>query len=203
MLSPSKYPIVALCGPSGVGKSTLKARIREHGDLEFAEPVVATTRDKRPDDDRSRMAGISDDVFDLLINKGEIILPHRPFREINSPRYGFMRDSFVDDSPVLTEVHSSILPNFRAHFEGRPIIIFGMLAARNTLSVNINARQADACTITDTALRLMMGQTEEEEVHAAHIAGIINHVVSCEPEHRQSTQNFIVDSIRTYVQKVA
>jgi len=102
--------VIALCGPSGVGKGFTKKLIQSTISpyASLREPVVCTTRPSRPDDNVSRRTGIHDSDFDKLIKSGSIVLSHRPFRNADTPRYGFASDSVRPGRPLLTEVHSSI-----------------------------------------------------------------------------------------------
>ncbi len=55
MSKPNEYaPLVALCGPSGVGKGIMKRHIKEEFP-DFIEPRVISTRPPRADDGQDRL----------------------------------------------------------------------------------------------------------------------------------------------------
>jgi ribose 1,5-bisphosphokinase PhnN len=180
--------IVALCGPSGVGKSYTKRLIRERAGADFSEPVVASTRLSRPSDDRSRHTGLKIDAFHAMVKHGEIVLPHQPFRQPESPWYGFMAESFTTRTPILTEVHSSILQNFVEFVQGRPLLIIGLIASRATLESNIDQRQGDFSDGIASSIRVDAASIEEAEITTGYEDGIVHHLLHCNQDMRTESQ---------------
>lgn len=84
-----KKNIIAISGPSGVGKGYVKSLIINAIDEEIFEPVVVTTREKRSDDNISRRAGLSTIEFEEDVKERRILFPHRPFEDENTPLYGY------------------------------------------------------------------------------------------------------------------
>jgi guanylate kinase len=194
-----RQPVIALCGPSGVGKGYTKQRIQESmpGDS-FAEPVVVTTRSARHDDGPSRRAGLSEEAFSRLVVAGEVILDHRPFRTLDTPRYGFDIKSTQTESPLLTEVHSTILDDFRMQFIDQKVLMIGIVASKDTLRENILSRQSPS---SDVDMRLRLGALEEQEIREAYGSGIIDDLVFYDTHDRDASQQFIINRVLTYMKE--
>src|SRR5256885_1956020 len=66
MAQPSKHPglLLVLCGPSGVGKSTISRRLAEQMNVWYT--VSATTRPKRPGDDNGKVDRATEQIIQLL-----------------------------------------------------------------------------------------------------------------------------------------
>jgi len=198
MINFGENGVIALTGPSGVGKGFTKEKILELAPDGFAEPVVASTRHARMDDGTSRLAGLSEQDFDRLIESGEVILPHQPFRLDGSPRYGFVAESLVTNKPILTEVHSSIIDVFKQKFDGRAMII-GMIATRETLLENILARQGSQFDGVGVDLRVDSATQEVQEIFDAYASEDIDVLFSCDPSERDYAQTRIVSMVAEYL----
>jgi guanylate kinase len=198
MINFGENGVIALSGPSGVGKGFTKARIRQLSPDGFAEPVVASTRYARMDDDSSRLAGLSESDFDRLVTAGDVVLAHQPFRTDGSPRYGFVAESLVTDKPILTEVHSSIIDVFKQQFHGRAMVI-GMVATRQTLLENILARQGSQFDGVGIDLRVDSAAQEAQEIFDAYAAETVDSLFSCDPDEREFSQRGIVNLVREYL----
>ncbi len=168
-------PIVALCGPSGVGKEHIKDRIKDRlAPLILSEPIVVTTRPIRVGEAASRESGVPLGEFWDRVGSGNIVLPHRPFREKRSPLYGFVGDTFAPTRDQLVEVHSSIIEKYSDLVITRPSIIIGLTAARETLELNLLDREASGTD--NVSLRLDLAMTEIDEVTRAYEKGIVDEV---------------------------
>lgn len=186
-------PIVALCGPSGVGKEYLKDKIKDRvRQMPFSEPVVATTRPTRNIERDSRISGLSEDGFlnDVLL--GRIVLAHRPFRDGSTNLYGFMAASFIGQHYQLTEVHSLIIERFKQLLSTRPVLIIGLVATRETLELNLSARQAVSKSEDEIETRLDLATREVGEITDAYQCGLINVVVDLNPPVRSPNIQEIV-----------
>lgn len=191
----NKKSLVALCGPSGVGKGTLKRKIGEAAHergVEFFEPVIVTTRRSRKDDGTSRRAGVSKRVFMSLVESGEVVLPHQPFRHEDSPWYGFDSDS-VSRGPILTEVHSSLTRPFCRLFESpwRSMVV-GLVASRATLVRNLAERQGFEGG-DDLDMRVAAAEAEIDEIRDAHVLGDITEVAVFDTEVRGQSTKIIIE----------
>lgn len=131
--------IVALMGPSGVGKGYTKSLIvEEYSDI--SQPIVVTTRLRRADDGESRRAGISIEEFEMGVEKGDILLPHRPFEDESTPLYGFDAKSLNQPS-ILTELHPAILKQFK-EATGDKLLVLAMVASPEFLRQAMLQRDA-------------------------------------------------------------
>lgn len=190
--------VVALCGPSGVGKGYTKNRLLAQFSGMYAEPVVVTTRPVRADDigAAGRRAGVPDAEYQKLVSSGAIILDHRPFREPTTPRYGFDAESTFQPKPLLTEVHSTIIEDFSKIFADRRVFVVGFLAAKEMLRENVNLRD-DSTNDIDTRIR--MGQLEQEEILQAYDNGLITRLYGINELNRDTQQKSAIDEIQKFV----
>ncbi len=185
-------PLIALSGPSGVGKEYTKAVIRaELGHL--SEPVVASTRKRRPGEAASRLAGMTEFGFIESVIAGHIVLPHRPFREEGTAWYGFVRDSLEIEAPLLTEVHSTVLDSFRSltRSMGRDALIVGLVAPDETLITNLTGPGRSGCE-DDVTLRLRHARNEVAEIESAAKVGVVDHVFDMSLGSRDQSVGAIV-----------
>lgn len=184
--------ILALCGPSGVGKEHIKELIKERvRPLRLSEPLVATTRPVRDGEAASREAGIPVGKFWDRVGEGNIVLPHRPFRRRKSPLYGFVGATFTPARDQLVEVHSSVVERYADLVITRPSMIIGLIAARETLEVNLSDRQKSSST-DNVGLRLDLALIEIDEIAAAHAKGNIDEVFDVNYANRDQQVEEIV-----------
>src|SRR5581483_8355367 len=111
-----RISIVGLVGPSAVGKGYCKDAIKSAFPESFDEPVVVTTRPKRPNDGKDRQAGVPLDEFLSMRETGVVLFAHQPFGE-GTDWYGFSRTSLEEnDKLLLTEVHIDNVTPFKSRF---------------------------------------------------------------------------------------
>lgn len=200
-LETSSGVIVALCGPSGVGKGYAKKLIGDSIPMGFSEPVVCTTREARVDDGVSRRAGLAVNDFHKLVERGDIVLAHQPFRVPESPWYGFDAESLDSEGHVLTEVHSTILKEYGNRCIGRKTLTLGLVSDDATRLQNIRGRQAvDA---QDLDLRMDMGRQEIEEIWDAHCAGTIDTVLDASLHVREVSMSMAVTMVGSFLDEAA
>lgn len=190
---------MALCGPSCVGKGFIK---RELGpslvEIHPSEPIVATTREPRAEEGVGRRAGLSTEEFLAEVNAGTIVLPHRPFRDDASPFYGFVANSFDSSRSQLTEVHSTIIDQFREHVADRPSLVIGLVASRETLEINMASRVSSGVNEANNDERLRLASVEMGEIFAGYAAGMIDTVMSLEYRDRDQSLTAIIQSVRGF-----
>jgi len=183
-----KRNIVALCGPSGVGKGYLKGLIKEYKEFCFFEPIVATTRLTREHDGVDRLAGLSEKVFSQLISEKKVVLVSQPFGH-NTPLYGFIEESFNPKS-ILTEVHSSILKDFTEYFRNDNLIILGLDACEDYLH---NAMIENGLEYGDIELRIKASRTEREQIKDALDSNYIEKIWEINAKGREKTRIEIIN----------
>lgn len=170
-------PLIAIIGPSGVGKGFLGDKIREIAP-EVAVPSIYTTRLQRPSEKPSEARKfVGDSVFSALEMAELIVLSHRPFRRSDSPRYGFEKKSLLDPTrTALTEVHSTILKPFRSTVIHRPVLMIALTANKSVLRENIAERQGTFDDGVSDAERVLSAEQETEEIVTAYDAGVVDHI---------------------------
>jgi guanylate kinase len=187
----SESIVVGITAPSGSGKSFMTDVISEKWPG-FQKPVVATTRAPRTDIIEPHRVCLGRDAFNEAVKKGEIVLPHRPFRGADTPEYGFVRDTLEQGGPILTEVHSSIIGDFRELLVERRVIIVGMVASRATLSMNLFNRDGQN---NEFDFRMQSSVCEADQITQSLNSGLIDLVVDYEPENRKLSEKLVIDFI--------
>ena len=122
--------LLALTGPSGVGKSTVsRVLLRMFSDYIEAVPIL-TTRQRRESDD-AEVRCVSKRVFSQLRREGEVIaMTHDP-QDAESEWYGYRAGDIVKIwgkgklPVVVTETH--LLLELASHYGRRSILSFGLL----------------------------------------------------------------------------
>ena len=191
-------PLVTLTGPSGIGKGYVSRLVRDSIEIDFATPTVCTTRASRNDDGVNRQAGLSMTEFDHLVESGEVVLAHQPFRRPDSPWYGFIAETLFTTQPVLTEVHTTILDDFHTLSRDTSAVRIGLCADQETLRSNLAQRQPDM-PASDLGLRLSMGSIEADEIQNAFNHGYLDMLVDYSTQHREQAGVAIVSFIRKRV----
>ena len=185
--------IIGLTGPSGVGKGFVKKAILTAFPGRLIEPIVVTTRPKRSDDGPDRLAGISEEEFELMTNRNEIIFAHTPFG--NNYKYGFMRSSFRTGAPALTEVHVDNVIRFKDEFRSS-LYLIGIFASRKYLERNLSDRGTNP---NDIDVRLSAAQTEIKKIRSLHSTGQINELVSVGFRNRDRFVNELIHLVENQI----
>lgn len=137
--------IIALSGPSGIGKGFVKEAIhRRYPGI--SELTVATTRSRRTSDEIDRETDIPVEVFLKQRDEGKIILTHQPFGEQHD-WYGFHR-SQIDKGLnkgdcMLTEIHPDNIGPFHDLYSSS-ILIFGFVAPEDYIRKNLQSRATES-----------------------------------------------------------
>ena len=103
--------IIALSGPSGIGKGYIKEALMETYP-EIQEIVWYTTRELRPSEiDKSNRAHVSEEEFDSMAKSGELALIQTHFGH----RYAVKKDDLLDSTGVfLTELQPNNIEGAKA-----------------------------------------------------------------------------------------
>jgi guanylate kinase len=119
------YMLIALVGPSGVGKGYLRKQILE-AYPHLPELTWLTTRELRPDEmsKRSNRRSVSIEQFETLEQTDRLVLVQR----IHGNAYAVQRSSLVEArcANVLTELHINNL--LKVHELGIPVVALALIA---------------------------------------------------------------------------
>lgn len=193
---------VAFCAPSGSGKSFLARAVRDALPNTFNEEVVATTRRSRYGHAEPNRQCMSDSQFDQAVGDGSVVLPHRPFGDPSTPRYGFLAELLEPNRVTLTEVHATLIRPFREIVTMRHLLIIGVTVPSEVLSANLGVRHQDNDDGVSAELRLDQAQAERDLIFEAAHMGIIDAIVPYAPENRSASEALVADCVRGLIQRV-
>jgi guanylate kinase len=166
--------IIALLGPSGVGKGLLKSYLIKQATVDFIVPKVFTTRPSRKDDLDNNKVSISQEEFEFKVQEGTIIYPHL-IRYSSGYLYGFSRDDLAlyPANNLLIELYPPLLELFKNKYQ-KGLISFALLASKNRLTNNLMRRETE----TEFSLndRIKLGQKEEEIILNFNKLGYIDYL---------------------------
>ena len=139
--------IIALSGPSGIGKGFVKETIRRRYPG-IAELTVVTTRTRRPSDGVDRETDVPLETFLTQRDEGKIILAHQPFGA-GRDWYGFRR-SQIDQglnrgNCMLTEIHPDNIGPFHELYPSS-LFVFGFVAPEHYIRKNLQSRATESPT---------------------------------------------------------
>ncbi|MDP2684837.1 MAG: hypothetical protein Q8P20_07425 [bacterium] len=136
--------IIALVGPSGVGKNFAKQAIKDKFP-QLVELTVYTTRNKRSSDGLDRKADIPVSDFLKMEQEGKIIAAHQPFGS-KGDWYGFIRkqiDEMLDNNDlILTEIHPDNILLFKKLY-GDKVFTVALTAEKDYLEHNLRSRGSE------------------------------------------------------------
>lgn len=91
--------LIVLCGPSGVGKSTIANRLKERHNVTYT--VSATTREQRPGDEKGKKyEHISDGDFFRRLEKDQFL----EYAQVHGAYYGTPKHPALDDMAAGKDV---------------------------------------------------------------------------------------------------
>jgi guanylate kinase len=134
--------LVVLCGPSGVGKSTISRRLA--GEMSMQYVVSATTRTKRPKDEDGKIYEyISEEEFYRRLDHDEFL----EYALVYDNYYGTPKQStlksLADGQDVLLEIDVQGAIQIRYHYP-EALMIFIMPPDEKTLLNRLRERQRDS-----------------------------------------------------------
>ena len=95
--------LIVLCGPSGVGKSTLSKRLADAMDVEYVPAV--TTRDRRPGDEKGKLYEyVAEADFFRRLDAGEFLEYAQNYDEYYATPKHPALDLLADGRDVLLEI---------------------------------------------------------------------------------------------------
>lgn len=134
--------LVVLCGPSGVGKSTIARRLAE--ELKLSYTVSATTRMKRPGDDNGKTyEHISKEEFFHRLDRDEFLEYAQVYGEYyGTPKHPAL-DHLADGRDVLLEIDVQGALQVRYQYP-EALLIFILPPDEPTLLKRLNGRGRDS-----------------------------------------------------------
>lgn len=190
--------IIALTGPSGVGKNHTKQKIKEMWP-DLVELEVLTTRPARPGEGPDRKAGIDTEEFLSRVKTGEIFAAHQPFG-VGTRWYGFSKKQIQDDlsknKTTLTEVHVDNVEIFKKEY-GQKVFVIGLVADREYLEHNLNTRKTEQSEEKNN--RLTAAQKECKKIAALKADGLVDVLFEINWENRENFSESLIGSIREYL----
>lgn len=195
-----KGNIVALTGPSGVGKNYIKSLITKKFP-KIKELTVFTTRPRRESDGIDRMAGLDKEYFLNKVKSGEIIAAHQPFSNLDY-WYGFSReqiDSLLKENEnILTEIHIDNVEFFKKEYSGK-IFMIGITAAQEYLDKNIQERGSES--ESERLVRLETAENENRVISELYSNGMVDRVFEANWENRETLAGAIISEIEVIFKK--
>ena len=185
--------IIALCGPSGVGKGYVKQHLLSHFPT-AVQPTVVTTRPSRSSDGTDRKAGVTTQSFFHMVNSGQVIFANQPF---GIDWYGFEKKT-IEGELVITEVHVDNVVPF-VQFFGSKLVIVALIADSDYLSLNLNQRGSE--TRADQEARLKVAKREVSKIRDFEKAGAVQIVLQVSMINRDQIASMVVNSLKTHLRQ--
>lgn len=186
--------IIALVGPSGVGKNFAKQAIKDRFP-QLVELTVYTTRNKRPSDGLDRKADILVGDFLRMEQKGEIIAAHQPFGS-EGGWYGFFRkqiDEMLDNNNlILTEIHPDNILLFKELY-GDKIFTIALTAEKDYLEHNLRSRGSEKDI--DREVRLDRAFDEIKTIQEMWKEKLIDRVIEVGWDNRENLSEIVVNEV--------
>lgn len=192
--------ILALVGPSGVGKNYLKSAIYKDFP-EIKELTVFTTRPRRKSDGIDRVAGLEKQYLFDMAEKGEMVAVHKPFSDLDY-WYGFSKKQITEllsqNKNILTEIHVDNVEFFKKKYS-REIFIIGITALTDYLDKNIQSRGSE--NESDRIARLKMAEKENAEIKKLYSDKFIDRIFEANWENRDNLFEAVIAEVRGFIEK--
>lgn len=186
--------IIALVGPSGVGKNFAKQAIKDRFP-QLVELTVYTTRNKRPSDGLDRKGDIPSGDFLRMKQKREIIAAHQPFGS-EGDWYGFFRkqiDEMLDNNNlILTEIHPDNILLFKELY-GDMIFTIALTAEKDYLEHNLRSRGSEKDI--DREVRLDRAFDEIKTIQEMWKEKLIDRVIEVGWDNRENLSEIAVNEV--------
>lgn len=186
--------IIALVGPSGVGKNFAKQAIKDQFP-KLSELTVFTTRSRRSSDGSDRRTDISVDYFLKMQKEGKIIAAHQPFGP-DSNWYGFSKEQISEllgnQRQILTEIHPENIALFKKLY-GNRVFTIALIAAREYLEHNLKSRGSEKDI--DRDIRLNKAVDEIKMIKELKKAELIDKIIEVNWDNRNKLAELVVSEI--------
>ena len=172
MAASSSHPgqLIVLCGPSGVGKSTISLRLQKDTGIRYA--VSTTTRSQRPGDDKGKVYDhVSTDEFFRRLDQDQFL----EYAQVYGDYYGTPKHPTLDDlaagKDVLLEIDVQGALQVRYQYTDA-LMIFILPPDEPTLLARLTSRARD--TAEDITRRF---RAAKREIHMAKGSRTFDHMV--------------------------
>ncbi|HWB53137.1 MAG TPA: guanylate kinase [Tepidisphaeraceae bacterium] len=172
MATRSRHPglLIVLCGPSGVGKSTISRRLAKEMNVVYT--VSATTRPKGPgDDEKKTYEHITDEEFHRRLDNDEFL----EYAQVYDEYYGTPKDPtleyLAEGRDVLLEIDVQGALQVRFQYP-EAVLIFIVPPDEHTLLQRLNDRGRDSETAIAKRFR-----AAKREIHMAKGSRAFDYVV--------------------------
>jgi len=186
--------IIALVGPSGVGKNFAKQAIKNQFP-ELSELTVFTTRARRSSDGLDRKTDISVDDFLKMQKEEKIIAPHQPFGS-DGDWYGFSKEQIDEllekERQILTEIHPDNVSLFKKLYGSR---VFTIALTAETEYLEHNLKLRDSEKNIDRKIRLNKAMDEIKKIKELKRGGLIDKIVEVNWDNRDELAELIASEV--------
>jgi guanylate kinase len=172
MTRKSSHPgqLVVLCGPSGVGKSTISLRIQNETGIRYA--VSTTTRSERPGDDKGKKYDyVTQEAFFRRLDHDDFL----EYAQVYGDYYGTPKHPTLDDleagTDVLLEIDVQGALQVRYQYPNA-LMIFILPPDEPTLLSRLNGRARDSAEDITRRFR-----AAKREIHMAKGSRAFDHMV--------------------------
>lgn len=184
----SENKIFGIVGPSGIGKGYIKGAILNAFPNEFVEPIVVTTRERRPTDGNDRL-NVDLAKFCALVDNRDVIFQHQPYGS-NGAWYGFLQSSLTKAKKhVLTEVHVENIEPFRSEY-GNRLFLLGLTSTEAYLQANLEGRGERA---SEQLIRLSTAVQEVNSIKKFEKDGSIDEILEVGDETRKIIDQLVIN----------
>ena len=168
--SRNRGQLIVLCGPSGVGKSTISTRLKSELGVRYA--VSATTRGERPGDDKGKEYDyVSRDEFFRRLDDDQFL----EYAQVYDDYYGTPKHPTVDDlgagKDVLLEIDVQGALQVRYQYP-EALMIFILPPDEPTLLERLKGRARDSADDITRRFR-----NAKREIHMAKGSRAFDHMV--------------------------
>lgn len=186
--------IIALAGPSGVGKNFVKQALKTQFP-QLSELTVFTTRAGRLSDGADRKTDISVNDFLEMQKENKIIVAHQPFGS-EGDWYGFSKeqiDEFIKNKKqILTEIHVDNVVLLKKLY-GDKIYLLAITAENEYLEYNLQLRNSEKGM--DKVIRLESAAKEIKVIEEMWKKNLINKIINVNWDNRNKLAELAINEV--------
>jgi ribose 1,5-bisphosphokinase len=186
--------IIALAGPSGVGKNFVKQALKTQFP-QLSELTVFTTRAGRSSDGTDRKTDISANDFLKMQKENKIIAAHQPFGS-EGDWYGFSKeqiDEFIKNKKqILTEIHVDNVALLKKLY-GDKIYLLAITAENEYLEYNLQLRNSEKGI--DKTIRLESAAKEIKVIEEMWKKNLIDKIINVNWDNRNELAELAINEV--------